>query len=246
MQELTMSDWSNSEFSYVHGDAYDVTPGEIALSSLKYIYTDLTDIKRSYFRLGFHLSEFDRYFYYQQFGFSSMEEMAIVNFGMDKSALSRCLNVYRRFCQKEFDSMGVLKTMKNYYDDRYNDFSYSQLVEMLPLKDDVIQKITPDMSVRQIRELKKKKQGSKVATSQPKNEEPKNEESSPKLSDSYAPDDKVVIERLFGSIADFLYDAGFMPGELSERSTAKQISFELLDGKVLTVRLSFSKSDSSK
>lgn len=229
MQNLSMDDWSRGDFSFVRGSCiFDglIEPRESALNSLKYIYTDITDIKKNYIRLGFHLNEFQVGNYYLDFGFRSIAEMAEANFGMDKGAVSRCIDVFRRFCMKQEYSCKMV------IDDRYKDFSYSQLVEMLPLKDDIICKITPDMSVRQIRELKKKESNKKVATSQ-------------LLVHSYSSDDLIVINCLFDTVFRFLgYDGGFHPCELSR--TAKRSVFELSDGNVLTVSLSFSKSDRSK
>lgn len=243
MQSLTMDDWSKGDFSFVCGRFLSDSekPSESALNSLKYIYTDITDIKKSYIRLGFHLSEFNRCKYYLEFGFGSISEMAEANFGMDKGAVSRCIGVFRRFCQKQGHSCKMM------IDDRFKDFSYSQLLEMLPLDDDVIRKITPDMSVRQIREFKKKKQSLTVATSQLINDVKmmtKNEESNPKFSDIYSSDDVIVLNGLFNVVFQYLRDSGFNPYEIVP-GTAKQRSFELADGKVLTVRLSFSKPDSS-
>ena len=47
--------------SYITGDFFEGgEPDDMALGSFDYISKDLNDIKRSYFRLGFHLNEFDR------------------------------------------------------------------------------------------------------------------------------------------------------------------------------------------
>lgn len=46
--------------NYFTGDFYEGdSPDEMALESFDYISKDLNDIKRSYFRLGFHLNGFD-------------------------------------------------------------------------------------------------------------------------------------------------------------------------------------------
>lgn len=72
---------------------------ESARSSLKYIYADMYDIKRSYFRLGFHLNEFRNCEYYKDFGFPSFEEFCEANFEMDKGAVSRLYKCFfNDFC----------------------------------------------------------------------------------------------------------------------------------------------------
>lgn len=67
---------------------------ELARSSVRYILTDLNDIRMNYIRLGFHLHEFDRMKYYQDFGYCSLIEFCDVNLGIDKSAVSRCISVF--------------------------------------------------------------------------------------------------------------------------------------------------------
>ena len=145
---------------------------ELARCSLKYILTDMNDIRTKYIRFGFHLSEFVRCEYYKDFGYLTMEEFSSRNLGMDKSAVSRCINVFRAFCAR--NNNGSL-TME--LDKKYTDFSYSQLCEMVSLKEEERIMITPDMTIKKIREYKKEAKNKQeeaavsslpVATSQPK------------------------------------------------------------------------------
>ena len=134
---------------------------DLARTSVKYIYTDLCDIRKNFIRLGFHLDEFERNEYYKDFGYASIAEFADVNLGMDKSAVSRYINVFR-FCAATQEG-GSKRLM--YIDDKYKDYSFSQLSEMVSMPLDKVSKVKPDMSIKQIRELKKA--GKAVATSQP-------------------------------------------------------------------------------
>ncbi len=144
---------------------------ELARASLKYILSDMCDIKKSYVRLGFHLWEFSKMKYYYDFGYASLEEFSDVNLGLDKSAVSRCINVFCRFAVKDGFNY------KMFLQDRYKEYSYSQLCEMLSMDDETIRKVKPEMTIKQIRELKKSKRNvsqgkdnvSQVATSQPGN-----------------------------------------------------------------------------
>lgn len=139
---------------------------ELARASWKYVQKDLSDIKNRYISLGFHLKEIERMKYYEDFGYTDFYEFCEKNFKLDKSAISRCINVWQEF------SMIQNGSRKMFLDEKYKDYSYSQLCELLPLDEKQRKKITPDMSVKQIREKKKewkekansKKQ--KVATSQ--------------------------------------------------------------------------------
>lgn len=125
---------------------------ELALASVKYLYTDINDVRQRYFRLGFHLREFDKNRYYLCFGYSCLADFASVNLGMDASAISRCISVFEKFCKRN----DYHPTM--FMQEKYEDFSYSQLVEMASIKDDdLLRQIKPDMSVREIREFKKRK-----------------------------------------------------------------------------------------
>ncbi|MBD5105450.1 MAG: hypothetical protein HDT41_00425 [Lachnospiraceae bacterium] len=126
---------------------------ELARASFKYIAVDMNNIQRYYIKLGFHLCEAKNCKYYEDFGYDKFEDFVAANFGMEKSALSRCMNVYLRFFAKaQHDSViaGCPRT-KN----KYEDYSYSQLCEIVSISDDKIKEITPDMTVKQIREFKK-------------------------------------------------------------------------------------------
>lgn len=124
---------------------------ELASSSMEYIAKDVRDIKHSYIRLGFHLYEMQRLKYYEDFGFEDFYDCINVNFGMDKSMTSRCINVYWRFALRNPGSN--IPTM--FIDDRYSDYSYSQLCEMLSLDEKDIRRISSDMTIKQIRQFKK-------------------------------------------------------------------------------------------
>ncbi len=162
---------------YGDSDIIDYEPRPEALGSVKYLYTDLTDIRRYYIRLGFHLEEFDRCGYYRDFGYDNLYDFCENNLGLDKSAVSRCINVYL-----EFNASGETKYIGNMKSsgcamelaDRWKDYSYTQLCEMLPLSDEDRKKILPDMTVKQIREFKKelkeKKSSDPVASTQPEKE----------------------------------------------------------------------------
>lgn len=146
--DITMKD---SDLNVVYGlvpDGYEANA--LALASYKYIAVDVKDIKTSYIRLGFHLFECRNRKYYKDFGFDTLADFADANFGLDKSALSRCLKVYEKFSLCQNDSH------KMFIDDRYKDYSYSQLCEMVSMDSKQLQKVKPSMTVKEIRDLKKK------------------------------------------------------------------------------------------
>ena len=147
------------DLNIVYGSGWKPSkPRDLSLTSVKYIFTDMTDIRRHYIRLGFHLDEFDRQAGYSDFGFPTLYDFCEVNLGLDKSAVSRCMNVYREFNAKNdverignYESHGCAMDLS----ERWKDYSYTQLCEMLPLTEHQRKLITSDMSVKQIREYKK-------------------------------------------------------------------------------------------
>lgn len=126
----------------------DYGNGEIsegAKGSFKYIRDDIADIKKRYIALGFHLSEFDKNEYFKEYGYSNLDDFVLANFNIDKKALSRILSVYYKFSEP----------YKIFISDKYSEYSYSQLCEMVSLKDDELKSITPKMTIREIRDYKK-------------------------------------------------------------------------------------------
>lgn len=167
----------DSEIKVVFGKCtFKKNPREEAYGSLKYLYTDLTDIRKYYIRLGFHLMEFKNCEYYKDFGYLTLEEFCDVNLGLDKGAVSRCINVYRQFnasndvtCIAGTMSVGCAMDLS----ERWKDYSYTQLCEMLPLSDKERENVLPDMTIKQIREYKKslKAKNTSVASTQPDREQ---------------------------------------------------------------------------
>lgn len=125
--------------------------GELAIASFGYIEKDVQNIKKGYISLGFHLNEMWRSRYYEELGYEDFYECVQKNFDMDKSAVSRCISVWKEFAA--YDDSPYSRKM--WVDERYANYSYSQLTEMLPLKPEERRFITPNMSVREIREFKK-------------------------------------------------------------------------------------------
>lgn len=132
---------------------------EMARASLKYIYADMHDIKKGYFRLGFHLHEFRQCKYYEDFGYAAFEEFCEKNFEMDKGAVSRCINVFLMATahnDKHYVMGQEMTGCAAEISDKFKDYNYSQLCEMLPMTDKQRMLVKPDMTVKQIRELKNK------------------------------------------------------------------------------------------
>lgn len=150
----------DSDIEVIYGNSrspYE-EPRREAFGHLKYLYSDISDIRQYYIRLGFHLEEFRNSRYYEDFHYPDFYEFCDVNLGMDKGAVSRCINVYKQFnASNDVRVTAGCKTIGCAMDlsERWKDYSYTQLCEMLPLSEHERESITPDMTVKQIREFKK-------------------------------------------------------------------------------------------
>ena len=103
--------------------------------------------------------------YYEDFGYDNFYDFVDANFHMDKSAVSRCINVFLKFSRRTENDLPQM-----FIDDSYSKYSYSQLCEMLPMDEEQIKQIKPEMTIAAIREKKKEWKFDKrpVATSQQK------------------------------------------------------------------------------
>ena len=156
--DITTKDY---DINVYFGDGkYRDTPRKEAYGHVKYLYTDLTDIRKYYIRLGFHLDEFERCGYYFDFGYATLADFCMANLGLDKTAVSRCISVYREFNAanvESTDGKGLkMKGCAMELAEEWNEYSYTQLCEMLPLSSKEREAVTPDMTIKQIREYKKK------------------------------------------------------------------------------------------
>lgn len=144
---------NSKELSVVYG-MYDLCPErEQARWSLGYILQDFEDIKQRYITLGFHLDEFKRYEYYKDFGYLTFHDFCEKNLPLDKGAISRCLSVFELFAA--VDKSTGYASRKMWIDEKYKDFSYTQLSEMVSMSTPIRDLVTSDMSVSKIREVKK-------------------------------------------------------------------------------------------
>lgn len=106
----------------------------------------LYDIAHSFVYIGLLLSELSYSEDYLLWGYDSIYDYAYQQLGFKKSSVNNFINVCRVF---SVDGHSM------YLRDKYEDFNYSQLTEMLSLSDKNRELVTPDMSVREIRALKK-------------------------------------------------------------------------------------------
>ena len=128
------------------------------------VLEDLAASKTNYFYLGAHLLDIwntktygiHDYSSFYNFSGANFFDYCEVYFGLDKSQVSRYMNIVSEFG----DGLRGFK-------DEYKEYSYSLLTEMLSLIPEQRKKVKSDWTIKQIREYKKELAGV-VATSQPK------------------------------------------------------------------------------
>ena len=111
-----------------------------------FIKSNLQSAVRSVIAVGYYLKCIRDGELYQKEGYGDIWEYARDRFGFSMSTTSRYMARNDRFSK---DGNSPILDVK------YREFNKSQLQEMLALSDDQLEQVTPDMTVRQIRELKR-------------------------------------------------------------------------------------------
>lgn len=93
------------------------TPAE---SFLHMVRLELGDIRKAFVSIGFRLNEANSFKYFEELGYTSIEELAEAEFGFKRSTTYNIMAISRRF------GFGM------FLRDEYRCFSYSQLVAMVP------------------------------------------------------------------------------------------------------------------
>lgn len=107
-------------------------------SSIGSIKLEMRTCAMSFFRIGEKLFNIQESEVYKLKGYKSFVSFCKGEFGISKVQSYRFVGIYKKFSSE-----------------RYSSFTYSQLIEMLSLKDSDIDKVNPDMTVKEIRTLKK-------------------------------------------------------------------------------------------
>lgn len=114
------------------------------------------DAAKQFVYIGFLLKEVRDYKYYEESGFDNVYEYAEFELGFKKSSTKNFIAIAETFGINEYTYAGrIERTQTMHLQPKYEKFNYSQLVELLAMSDAKRDKATPDMTVKQLRELKK-------------------------------------------------------------------------------------------
>ena len=105
-------------------------------------------------RLGFHLDRIRKRKWYKERGYESFEEFVEKEFNLSESRAYRFRRMWEKFSDQETENIAP----------KYSSYSISQLQEMLTMKEEDLQSVTPETTVAKMKEMKRARR--KTATSQ--------------------------------------------------------------------------------
>lgn len=115
------------------------------------------DAARQFVYIGFLLWEVKEYHYYVTGGYKDVYDYAAQELGFKRSSTKNFIAVASTFGNYYYGKFNEKTAQKPTMSlkPEYKEFNYSQLVEMLSLSETKRQEITPNMTIKQIREKKK-------------------------------------------------------------------------------------------
>lgn len=113
--------------------------------SLEIIKDESFKIQKSFVKIGWYLKHIKDDELYRVDGYDNIYDCAADQLGYAQSTVSRLINICEKF-SKDHNSPEL--------DEKYSGFDKSQMIEMLPMSSEQLEKVTPDMTVKQIREVK--------------------------------------------------------------------------------------------
>lgn len=131
---------------------------EIKISGLTFqeaknlVDISIRDVKDGFVATGYYLWIIREERLWEDDGYNSFQEFLHCQYQKDKSWASRCIGLYEQFGKQiKFGELPVLA-------DPYRNYSVSQLIEMVSMTEAQREQVTPEMKVREIREMKPKRE----------------------------------------------------------------------------------------
>lgn len=114
--------------------------------SIEIIHEELHKTRKSFIKIGWYLKHIHDNNMYTQEGYANIYDFAMEKFRFSQPTTTRYINLCEEF-SVDHNSPEL--------DQKYEDYNISQLFEMLSMSKDKIEQVTPDMTVNEIREIKK-------------------------------------------------------------------------------------------
>ena len=112
----------------------------------------MEETAKQFVYIGFLLWEVKEYKYYYENGYESVYAYAEAELGFKRSSTKNFIAICETFCRR---SGQFRETPTMFLADNWNQFKYSQLTEMLSMSAEKRKQATPDMTIKQLRELKR-------------------------------------------------------------------------------------------
>lgn len=113
--------------------------------SIDIINDELHKTRKSFIKIGWYLKHINEANMYKEDGYANINDFAHDKFKISQSTTTRLIGLCCQFSVGH-DSPEL--------DEKYLDYNISQLFEMLPMLQEKREQITPDMTIRQIRDKK--------------------------------------------------------------------------------------------
>lgn len=114
------------------------------------------DAARQFVYIGFLLWEVQNYEYYREKGYKSVYDYAAQELGFKTTTTKNMIAINYVFgSRNERESGGIANSRTMNLQPAYEKFNYSQLTEMLSMSEKQRDQVTPDMTIKKIREIKK-------------------------------------------------------------------------------------------
>ena len=120
------------------------------------------DAAKQFVYIGFLLWEVQEYGYYTENGYADVYEYAEKELNFKRSSTKNFIAVAKTFGWHKGDCSGDYTGVTMTINQDYKNFSYSQLVEMLSMSEKQRQLVSSDMTVKEIRQLKKDNSNSDI------------------------------------------------------------------------------------
>lgn len=128
------------------GKAKLVDPEKMSYQdSVDIIYDELHKTRKSFIKIGWYLKHIHDNQMYEEDGYDNIYEFAKDKFKLSQPTATRFMQVCEEFS---------INHNSPELDEKYEEFSVSQLFEMLPMQKEQQEQVTPDMTIKQIREMK--------------------------------------------------------------------------------------------
>ena len=147
--------------------------------SVDIINDELHKARKSFIKIGWYLKHINEANMYKEDGYANINDFAHDKFKISQSTTTRLIGLCCQFSVGH-DSPEL--------DEKYLDYNISQLFEMLPMLQEQREKITPDMTIRQIRDIKNEDKEQSVDENDPEKDIP-GQTSIEKDFPEYMPDD---------------------------------------------------------